>query len=141
MRVGDRRWRRLPLAMVLTLALTAPAAAQGVEPTTTISRIEAGEVQGEVLLEGALLESLDDGSYLFSDGTGVIEVRVDPPDETSELPLFALMAIEGSLGEDAMEVAEWELLRIVVPAVIVPEEAVIDAFRNWIVAYGSQAPR
>jgi hypothetical protein len=31
-------------------------------------------------------------------------------------------------------------LRIVTPAVIVPEEQVIEAYWGWIVAYGSQAP-
>jgi uncharacterized protein YdeI (BOF family) len=107
------------------------------EDATTISRIDAGEVEGRVYLEGAVLEQLDD-EFLFSDGTGVIEIDVDEAE--GGLPLFELIGIEGTLAGDEIDVERWAVLPIVVPAVIVPEEEVIDAFWNWIVAYGSQAP-
>lgn len=136
----DRRMLALPLAACTMLATAALVLAQDEEAGTTISRIEAGEAQGAVSLEGAALEPLDAGTYLFSDGSGVILIDVDPGAGEGELPLFTLMAIEGMVVDDAIDVSAWKPLRIVVPAVIVPEEEVIMAFQEWILAYDGQAP-
>ena len=94
-----------------------------------------------VYLEGAALEQTDDDDeYLFSDGTGVITIDVDENAGEGELPLFELIGIEGTVAADEIDVSRWAPLRIVTPAVIVEEPQVIEAFRGWIVAYGSQAP-
>ena len=47
--------------------------------------------------------------------------------------------LEGTLADDEVEVSRWAALRIVTPAVIVPEEQVIEAFQGWIVAHSSQS--
>ena len=61
----------LTSASLLTVAV--PVLAQDETPPTTISAIDRGEATGDVYLEGAALERLDDDEYLFSDGSGVIE--------------------------------------------------------------------
>ena len=132
------------LASVLALVLAAPAVAQEetLDPTT-ISAIERGEVQGMVYLEGAALGAAeDDGDdeYVFSDGTGTITIDVDEDAGEGELPLYELIGIEGTIASDEMDVSRWAVLRIMTPAVIVEEPQVIEAFRGWIIAYGSQAP-
>ena len=133
------------LVSALALAPAVPAAAQDEElATSTISAIERGDAQGMVYLEGAALEQTDVDEYLFSDGTGVITIDVDENAGENagegELPLFELIGIEGTVTADEIDVSRWAPLRIVTPAVIVEEPQVIEAFRGWIVAYGSQAP-
>jgi uncharacterized protein YdeI (BOF family) len=139
-----RPTRRLPsslLVAVFALVLAAPAVAQEEVAKTTISAIERGEAQAMVYLEGAALERTgDDDEYLFSDGTGVIRLDVDTSAGDGPLPLFELIGIEGTVASDEIDVSRWVLLRIMTPAVIVPEEQVIEAFWSWIIAYGSQAP-
>lgn len=133
---------RILAAAALALALAAPVVAQDEVAKTTISAIDRGEVSGAVYLEGAALERTDDDDeYLFSDGTGVITIDVDSNAGEGEVPLFELIGIEGTVASDEIDVSRWEPLRIVTPAVIVPEEQVIEAFWGWIVAYGSQAPQ
>lgn len=135
--------RSLPIlgAAALALAVAAPVAAQAEVAQTTISAIERGEAEAVVYLEGAALYQEDDeDEYLFSDGTGVVMIDVDDADGGGELPLFELMGIEGRVAGDEIDVSRWVPLRIVTPAVIVPEEQVIEAYQGWIVAYGSQAP-
>ena len=132
------------LVSLLALVLAAPTLAQ--EETlapTTISAIERGEIQGMVYLEGAALgaaEDDDDEEYVFSDGTGTIIIDVDESAGEGELPLFELVGIEGTLASDEIDVSRWAVLPIMTPAVIVEEPQVIEAFRGWIIAYGSQAP-
>ena len=129
------------LVSALALAPAVPAAAQDEElATSTISAIERGDAQSMVYLEGAALEQTDDDEYLFSDGTGVITIDVDENAGEGELPLFDLIGIEGTGAAEEIDVSRWAPLRIVTPAVIVEEPQVIEAFRGWIVAYGSQAP-
>ncbi len=131
----------LTMALALAAPVAAPVAAQEDVAKTTISAIERGEAQGMVFLEGAALEQIDDDEeYLFSDGTGTIRIDVDEDAGEGELPLFELIGIEGTVASDEIDVSRWALLPIVTPAVIVPEEQVIEAFWGWIVAYGSQAP-
>jgi uncharacterized protein YdeI (BOF family) len=127
------------LAVALSVAIAAPALGQDEAMPTTISKIAAGEVAGVVQLEGAVLERLDDEEYLFSDGTGVISIDIDTSTADTDLPLFTLIGIEGSVASDEIDVRRWEPLRIFTPAVIVSEPQVIEAFQGWIVAYGSQA--
>ena len=127
-------------AAVLALCVATPVAAQEEVGKTTISAIERGEAEAAVYLEGAALyRQDDDDEYLFSDGTGVMVVDLDASDE-GELPLFELIGLEGTVAGDVIDVSRWAPLRIVTPAVIVPEEQVIEAYWGWIVAYGSQAP-
>lgn len=130
------------VASIATLALAVPAVAQEEEVAkSTISAIERGEAESMVYLEGAALEHTeDDDEYLFSDGTGTIRIDVDQNAGAGELPLFELVGIEGTLAADEIDVSRWAVLPIITPAVIVPEEQVIEAFWGWIVAYGSQAP-
>jgi uncharacterized protein YdeI (BOF family) len=128
------------VAAALAVAMAAPVAAQEEVARTTISAIERGEAETAVYLEGAALYQEEDDEYIFSDGTGAIVVDVDDADAEGGLPLFELIGLEGSLEGDEIEVSHWAPLRIVTPAVIVPEEQVIEAYRGWIVAYGSQAP-
>jgi len=134
------RITRVLATLTVALAIAAPVAAQEEVETTTISAIERGEAEATVYLEGAALEQLDDEEYLFSDGTGVITIDVDADAGEGELPLFELIGVEGTVASDEIDVSRWALLPIVTPAVIVPEEQVIEAFWGWIVAYGSQAP-
>lgn len=147
-----RRMLVLPLLVVLASGTIAPASAQDGMATSTISAIERGEAQGSVYLEGAILAQLAEERYLFSDGTGVIEITLagdpdgdDPvaesaPPSEAAVPDFTLIGLEGTTDGDGVAVERWRMLRIVVPAVIVPEVEVIEAFRDWIVAYGGQAP-
>lgn len=135
----SRLTRSLSSAL-LALALAAPAIAQEEVQQTTIAAIERGEAEAMVYLGGAALEQTDDEEYLFSDGTGVITIDVDEDAGEGPLPLFKLIGIEGTVASDEIDVSAWTLLPIVTPAVIVPEEDVMKAFRGWIVAYGSQAP-
>jgi hypothetical protein len=130
------------LASVAALAIAVPAVAQSEEvATTTISAIERGEAQAMVYLEGAALEqTADGGGYLFSDGTGVIEIDLDTSSAEAGPPLFELIGIEGTTAGDTIDVSSWAPLRIMTPAVIVEEPQVIEAFRGWIIAYDSQAP-
>ena len=135
----SRLTRSLPFALV-ALALALPAAAQEQLEQTTIAAIERGEAEAMVYLEGAALEQTDDDEFLFSDGTGVVTIHVDEDAGDGPPPLFKLIGIEGTMDSDEIDVSAWTLLPIVTPAVIVPEEEVMAAFRGWIVAYGSQAP-
>lgn len=128
------------LTLAMALVVAAPAVAADGAAKTTISAIDRGEAAEEVHLEGAALEQLDDGAYVFSDGTGAISVRLAVDASEEELPLFKLVSIEGIVGEDGVTVSSWELLPIFTPAVIVEEPQVIDAFWNWIIAFDSQAP-
>lgn len=128
------------IAAALALAVAAPVAAQEDVARTTISAIERGEAEAAVYLEGAALYQEDEDEYVFSDGTGSIVVDIDDADGEGEMPLFELVGLEGTLAENEIEVSRWTALRIVTPAVIVPEEQVIEAYQGWIVAYGSQAP-
>lgn len=128
------------IAAALALAVAAPLAAQEEVARTTISAIERGEAEAAVYLEGAALYREEADEYVFSDGTGAIVVDIDDADGEGELPLFELIGLEGTLVDEEIEVLRWAPLRIVTPAVIVPEEQVIEAYRGWIVAYGSQAP-
>jgi uncharacterized protein YdeI (BOF family) len=135
---------RILAAAALTAFMAAPVTAQGQEAlqTTTISAIERGEAEAMVYLEGAALYQSDEHEYLFSDGTGVmvIVIDADADEAQGELPLFELMGIEGTVVGEEIDVSRWAPLRIATPAVIVPEEQVIEAYWGWIVAYGSQAP-
>jgi uncharacterized protein YdeI (BOF family) len=140
---GDPMTRSVPIlsAAALALALAAPVAAQEEVAKTTISAIERGEAEAVVYLEGAVLyQEVGDDEYLFSDGTGAIMIDADDAASEGELPLFELIGIEGTVASGEIDVARWVPLRIVTPAVIVPEEQVIAAYQGWIVAYGSQAP-
>ena len=132
------------LASLVAVVLAAPALAQEAAPDpTTISAIERGQVEGLVYLEGAALGPAEDDEgdeYVFSDGTGTISIDVDEDAGEGELPLFELVGIEGTLAGDEMEVSRWAVLPIMTPAVIVEEPQVMEAFRGWIIAYGSQAP-
>jgi len=132
----------IPLAAAMALLIATSALAQDEAQPTTISAIDRGEVTGLVSLEGSALEQTDDDEYLFSDGTGVIaiEVSIDASDVEAEVPLFTLIGIEGTVATDEIDVTAWAPLGIMTPAVIVPEEQVIEAFWGWIIAYGSQAP-
>jgi len=132
----------IPLAAAMALLIATSALAQDEAQPTTISAIDRGEVTGLVSLEGSALEQTDDDEYLFSDGTGVIaiEVSIDASDAEDEVPLFTLIGIEGTVATDEIDVTAWAPLGIMTPAVIVPEEQVIEAFWGWIIAYGSQAP-
>jgi len=140
MMLRTRRSLALPVTAALSLALAGPALAQEEAPKTTISRIDTGEVIGAIYLEGAALERVDDEQYLFSDGTGAIDIEINTPTTEAEVPLFTLISVEGSVTDDEIDVSHWEVLPIVTPAVIVSEEQVIEAFWGWIIAYGSQAP-
>ena len=128
------------LAVAVAAPVAAPVAAQEEVAKTTISAIERGEAEAMVYLEGAALYREDEDEYVFSDGTGSVKIDVDDASGADELPLFELIAIEGTLASDEIDVSRWVPLRIVTPAVIVPEEQVIEAYWGWIVAYGSQAP-
>ena len=129
------------LASMAALALAVPAVAQEEVAKTTISAIERGETESMVYLEGAALEQADDDDeYLFSDGTGTIRIDVDADAGEGEFPLFELVGIEGTVASSEIDVSRWAVLPIITPAVVVPEEQVIEAFWGWIVAYGSQAP-
>ena len=135
--------RSLPIlgAAALALAVAAPVAAQEEVAQTTNSSIDRGEAEAVVYLEGAALYQEDDeDEYLFSDGTGVVMIDVDDADGGGELPWFELMGLEGRVAGDEIDVSRWGPLRIVTPAVIVPEEQVIEAYQGWIVADGSQSP-
>jgi|GEM_PF-3714464 len=136
----SRRMVPISVAAVLAIASAVPAVAQEEVATSTISAIERGEAPANVYLLGAALEQVDDDEYLFSDGTGVITIDVDEPASEDELPLFELIGIGGTVDSGEVDVTRWELLPIVTPAVIIEEPQVIDAFRGWIIAYGSQAP-
>ena len=128
---------------VMALVLAAPAVAQEEEVgKTTISAISRGEKEAMVYLEVAALyqDSGDDDEYLFSDGTGTIEIDVDESAGEGDLPLYVLIGIEGVVASDEIDVSRWAPLPIMTPAVIIEEPQVIDAFQGWIVAYGSQAP-
>lgn len=131
---------RALLSLVLCAAVATPVAAHDGAEEATISAIERGETHDMVYLEGAALDQIDEGAFLFSDGTGVISIDVDEGAEAGLPPLFELISIEGTLAGDEIDVSHWELLPIFTPAVIVEEPQVIDAFWNWIIAYDSQAP-
>jgi uncharacterized protein YdeI (BOF family) len=128
------------LAVSTALAVAAPVAATDDVEKTTISAIERGEAPAELYLEGAVLDQLDEGGYLFSDGTGVIDIVVGEDAGEGELPLFELVRIDGAVAGDAIDVHDWAPLPIFTPAVIVEEPQVIEAFWNWIILFGSQAP-
>lgn len=131
----------LSLAAMVALTTGAHVLAQEDARSTTISRIGSGEAGGDVYLEGAVLAPLAEGGYLFSDGTGVVAIELDAAaGEGGAVPLFTLIGVRGAMVEDVVDVAAWERLRIAVPAVLVPEPEVIDAFREWVIAYGSRAP-
>ena len=132
----------IPLAAAMALLITTSALAQDEAQPTTISAVDRGEVTGLVNLEGSALEQTADDEYLFSDGTAVIaiEVSMDASEVEAEVPLFTLIGIEGTVVNDGIDVTAWAPLGIMTPAVIVPEEQVIEAFWGWIIAYGSQAP-
>ena len=134
------RVARILSAAALALVVAAPVVAQEEVATTTISAVERGEAETMVYLEGAALYRGDDDEYVFSDGTGSIEIDMDDMASEGELPLFELIGIEGTVAGDEIEVSRWVPLRIARPAVIVSEEEVIEAYRGWIVAFGSQAP-
>ncbi len=134
------RVTRVLSVLAVALALAAPAAAEEEVATSTISAVERGEAPAMVYLEGAALEQVDDEEFLFSDGTGVITIDVDEGTGDGMPPLFELIGIEGTVAGDGIDVSRWALLRIFTPAVIVEEPQVIEAFRGWIIAYGSQAP-
>lgn len=128
------------LALSTILAVAAPVAATDDVEKTTISAIERGEAPAELYLEGAVLDRLDEGGYLFSDGTGVIDIAVGQDAGEGELPLLKLVGIDGRVVDDAIDVHQWAPLPIFTPAVIVEEPQVIEAFWNWIILFGSQAP-
>lgn len=128
------------LALALSIAIGAPVLAQDEATPSTISQIDAGEATGTVYLEGAALERTDDDEYLFSDGTGVIEIDIDTSAADAEVPLFTLIGVDGTVASDEIDVTNWAPLEIFTLAVIVSEPQVIEAFQGWIVAYGSQAP-
>jgi uncharacterized protein YdeI (BOF family) len=139
------RSRRLPaagilIAAVMTMGIATSSLAQEDAGPATISAIERGEVAGQVRLEGSALARLSDEDYMFSDGSGVIVIDIDTTDAGTDLPLFTLIGLEGTVASDEVDVTTWAPLGIMTPAVIVPEEDVIKAFRGWIIAYGSQAP-
>jgi uncharacterized protein YdeI (BOF family) len=131
---------RILAVAALAVAAAVPAAAQEEVAKTTISAIERGEAEAMVYLEGAALYQADEDEYVFSDGTGSVGIDLDGATSEVSLPLFELIGIEGTLDGDRIDVSRWVPLRIVTPAVIVPEEQVIEAYWGWIVAYGSQAP-
>jgi uncharacterized protein YdeI (BOF family) len=135
---------RVLLVSMLTLLLATPAVAQEeAVPRTTISAIDRGQAAAVFYLEGAALYQADEDAYVFSDGTGSIVIGIEESAGQGELPLFELIGIEGALAagtSDEIDVSRWAVLPIMTPAVIVEEPQVIDAFWNWIVAYGSQAP-
>ena len=133
----------IPLAATMALLITTSALAQDEAQPTTISAIDRGEATGLVSLEGSALSQIDDDEYMFSDGTGVIEISIDATDAEVDVPLFTLIGIEGTVVTDEIDeidVTAWAPLEIMTPAVIVPEEQVIESFWGWIIAYGSQAP-
>ena len=141
MMLRSRTTLALTIAAAMSLTLALPAMAQEEEVAkTTISAIERGEAEPMVYLEGATLEQVDDDEFLFSDGTGTIRIDVDESAGEGMPPLFELIGIEGVVASDEIDVSRWALLPIMTPAVIVPEEQVIEAFWGWIIAYGSQAP-
>jgi len=127
-------------ALALSIAIGAPVLAQDEAAPATISQIDAGEATGTVYLEGAALERIDDDEYLFSDGTGVIELDINTSAADAEVPLFTLIGVDGTVASDEIDVTNWAPLEIFTLAVIVSEPQVIEAFQGWIVAYGSQAP-
>ena len=133
----------LSLALVVVLN-SASAAAEGTA-LVTVSSIDAATDGASVQLEGAALYMLEEGRYLFSDGSGVIVV--DATATAEQLPLLEIVSVEGTVeaapaagGDPAIELSAWAPVRIARPAVVVPEEQVIAAFQGWIVAYGGQAP-
>ena len=130
----------LVIASLFVAALSLPALAQDNPEPTTISVIEREDISGEVYLEGAALEQVDDDEYFFSDGTGTIKLDFDSSSAELPVPLYELIGVKGTVASDEIDATEWALLPIMTPAVIVPEEDVIRAFQGWIVAYGSQEP-
>lgn len=134
------RRRAAGVLLATAMALGAPAStlAQDDAGPTTISAIQRGEVAGQVMLEGSALAQISDEAYMFSDGSGVIVIDVS--DAQADVPSFTLIGLEGTAAGDEIDVTDWAPLEIMTPAVIVPEEQVIEAFRGWIIAYGSQAP-
>jgi hypothetical protein len=131
----------LLLTAALWLTLSAPALAQAEQVApTTISAIERGEAAAMVYLEGAALEQVDGETVLFSDGTGVITIDLAMDAKGGMPPLLELIGVEGTVADDTIDASRWVPLRIMTPAVIVEEPQVIEAFRGWIIAYGSQAP-
>jgi len=131
----------LLLVTALSLSVSTSALAQAEEAApTTISAIARGEAVGMVYLEGAALEQVDGQTFLFSDGTGVISIDLTADLAEGVPPLLELIGIEGTVAGDVVDASGWAQLRIMTPAVIVEEPQVIEAFRGWIIAYGSQAP-
>ncbi len=135
--------RLLSLALVLVLG-SATAAAEGTA-VVTVSSVDPARDGASVQLEGAALYALEEGRYLFSDGSGLIVV--DATAAAEQLPLLEIVRVEGTVeaapavgGDTAIELSAWAPVRIARPAVIVPEEQVMAAFWGWIVAYGGQAP-
>jgi uncharacterized protein YdeI (BOF family) len=133
-----RSMARLALVLSLALATALPLAAQEEVAGSTISAIARGEAEPMVYLEGAVLAGIDD-RYLFSDGTGVIAIDVDPAAGEGPVTPFELIGVEGTIVDGGVAVSRWARLPILTPAVIVEEPQVIEAFRAWIIAYGSQA--
>jgi uncharacterized protein YdeI (BOF family) len=136
-------------ALVLTLVPWAPVTAQTTGATSTIAAIGQSAAGAHVQLEGAALYQLDEARFVFGDGTGTIVVDLDGAAAGKELPLFELVTVEGTVRIEpdlaasagvGVTVDAWEVVRIVRPAVVVPEEQVVAAFQGWIVAFGGQAP-
>lgn len=134
------RIARTLLFAAVGLVAALPVMAQEGASETTISAIDRGEAAADVYLQGAALEQLETGTFVFSDGTGAIDIHLDEPADEAELPLFKLISIEGTVDDTGVAVSSWELVPVFRPAVIVEEPQVIDAFWNWIIAFDSQAP-
>lgn len=134
---------RMTVSLVMALAALAlgpgggAAASEGPQQVT-ISTIEPAGPERSVYLEGAALAQLDGQTYLFSDGTGTLAIDLEAASPDAALPLFTLLGVEGTVRPEGLAVSEWQPLRVVIPAVVVPQEEVIDAFWEWIVRYGSQ---
>ena len=132
------------LSMALVLVLGSASAAAEDSALVTVSSIDPATDGASVQLEGAALYTLEEGRYIFSDGSGVIVVDAAAAEQ---LPLLEIVTIEGTVeaappagGDPLIELSAWAPVRIARPAVIVPEEQVVAAFQGWIVAYGGQAP-
>ena len=133
------------LSLALVLVLGSASAAAEDSALVTVSSIDPATDGASVQLEGAALYTLEEGRYIFSDGSGVIVV--DATAAAEQLPLLEIVTVEGTVeaapaagGEPLIELSAWAPVRIARPAVIVPEEQVVAAFQGWIVAYGGQAP-
>jgi uncharacterized protein YdeI (BOF family) len=130
----------LPLATLLVVASASVAVAQDTHQPAYAVDVVAGNVTGDVSLTGAVIVSIDDEEYWFSDGTDIIKIDIDVTWFGPPVPLLTLMTIEGTTKDDEINVSSWAPVDLMMATVIRTAEEAAEAFQAWVVTQNSQAP-